>query len=168
MLLCCLANTYWEHGDPCGCIITSDNHDCHWACCCTCFVSNLNHLSDMPCYFWVLCSMAVPNPDHIDLHLQLCLQSGHVTWPMHMQETFDVSGLRLWWLRWMLPSRARRQGDGIFFPTVYNQPAVQYKQQNLHKKQPSVEVLVQHDWEALWVTGRVYNLQSCCCTVCVL
>lgn len=49
----------------------------------------------------------------------------------------------------MLPSQATRRGDGIFFPTVYDQPMVQSKTANLHKKQPSSEVLVQHDWQAV-------------------
>ncbi len=37
-----------------------------------------------------------------------------------VQEVFDVSGHKLWWIRWMLPSRAKRRGDGIFFPTMYD------------------------------------------------
>lgn len=42
-----------------------------------------------------------------------------------LQEVFDVSGKRIWWIRWLLPSRAKRRGDGIFFPTLYDSLQVQ-------------------------------------------
>lgn len=38
----------------------------------------------------------------------------------NFQEVFDVSGHKMWWVIWLLPSRTKRRGDGIFFPTVYD------------------------------------------------
>lgn len=72
----------------------------------------------------------------------------HSAFLLDLQETFDVSGLRLWWIRWLLPARAKRRGDGIFFPTVYDQAAVPPQNTNLHRKRLSAEVLIQHDWQA--------------------
>lgn len=60
-----------------------------------------------------------------------------------VQETFDVTGQLLWWIRWLLPSRARRRGDGIFYPTVYN--SSQGSLITLSSQQRgSAEVLIQH------------------------
>ena len=60
-----------------------------------------------------------------------------------MQEVFDVTGHRLWWIRWVLPSRAKRRGDGIFFPTMYD--SLQARPQDLDltpkSRQPSSEIV---------------------------
>ncbi len=64
-----------------------------------------------------------------------------------MQEVFDVSGHRLWWIRWVLPSRAKRRGDGIFFPTMYDSLQVQPQDLDLtpRTRQHISEVLSQSD-----------------------
>lgn len=68
-----------------------------------------------------------------------------------IQEVFDVSGHRLWWIRWMLPSRAKRRGDGIFFPTMYDSLQVQPQDLDLtpRTRQHISEVLSQSDVSAV-------------------
>ncbi|KAL0050134.1 hypothetical protein WJX82_004923 [Trebouxia sp. C0006] len=69
----------------------------------------------------------------------------------NFQEVFDVSGHRLWWMRWMLPSSAKRRGDGIFFPTMYDSLQVQPQDLDLtpRTRQHISEVLSQSDSSAV-------------------
>lgn len=60
----------------------------------------------------------------------------------NFEEVFNVTGHRLWWLIWLLPSRAKQRGDGIFFPTIYDSMQAQPQHLNLisrtsHVKSPT-------------------------------